>query len=69
MGVAAILSHAQGTLQVGYTLVRLNTGTGVPVGTVVFSFTNDQGVLVTEAGVGAVARTRYDEVPVREVAS
>ena len=63
-------SYAQGTLQVGYTLVRLDSGSGVPVGTAVFSFTNPDGVLVTEAGVGAVepiARGRLfvDEVGTR----
>ena len=47
-------SYGQGTLQVGYTLVRLDTGSGLPVGTAVFSFTNGEGVLVTEAGVAAV---------------
>ena len=67
LGVAAFWGHAQTTLQVGYTLVRLNTGTGVPVGTVVFSFTNGQGVLVTEAGVGAVEPVTRGRIFVDEV--
>ena len=54
LGGAAWWSHGQTTIQVGYTLVRLNEGTEIPVGTAVFSYTNPDGVLVTEAGVGAV---------------
>ena len=47
-------TYAQDTLQVGYSKLRLESGTGIPVGTAVFSYTNGTGVLVTEAGVGAV---------------
>ena len=54
LGVGGRWSYAQDTLQVGYSVVRLESGTGIPVGTAVFSYTNPDGVLVTEAGVGAV---------------
>ena len=49
-GMTAWWSYAQDTLQVGYSVVRLESGTGIPAGTAVFSFTNGDGVLVTEAG-------------------
>ena len=67
---AAWWSYAQGTIQVGYTVVTRNTGTEMPVGTAVFSYRNGDGVLVTEAGVGAaelVSRGRVfaDEVGTR----
>ena len=47
-------SYAQGTIQVGYTVVTRDGGTEMPVGTAVFSYRNGDGVLVTEAGVGVV---------------
>ncbi len=61
---------AQETLQVGYSTVRLESGTGIPVGAAVFGFRNGAGVLVTEAGVGAVepivrGRIYVDEVGTR----
>ena len=70
LGIAVFWSHAQTTLQVGYSVVRLDSGTGIPVGTAVFSFKNGEGVLVTEAGVGAVepvirGRVFVDEVDTR----
>ena len=46
--------YAQTTLQTGYTVVRPDEGTQMPVGTAVFSFTNPDGVRDTAAGVGAV---------------
>ena len=63
-------SYAQGTIQVGYTVVTRNVGTEMPIGTAVFSYRNGDGVLVTEAGVGAtepVGRGRVfaDEVGTR----
>ena len=63
-------SYAQGTIQVGYTVVTRNEGTEMPVGTAVFSYRNGDGVLVTEAGVGAVelverGRVFADEVGTR----
>ena len=60
-------SQAQSTLQVGYTLARLESGSGVPVGTAVFSYTNEDGVLVTEAGVSAVEPVVQGRIFVDEV--
>ena len=67
LGVAVWWSHAQTMLQVGYTVVRLDEGTQMPVGTAVFSFTNPDGVLVTEAGVGAVEPIARGRIFVDEV--
>ena len=65
--MAVFWSHAQTTLQVGYSVVRLDSGSGIPVGTAVFSFKNGDGVLVTEAGVGAVEPVMRGRVFVDEV--
>ena len=74
VGLALILavwwSYAQGTIQVGYTVVTRTVGTAMPVGTAVFSYRNGDGVLVTEAGVGATelverGRVFADEVGTR----
>ena len=67
LGGIAWSSYAQTTLQAGYTLVRLDGGTQMPVGTAVFSFTNPDGVLVTEAGVGAVEPIARGRIFVDEV--
>lgn len=45
---------SQAQLQVGYAVLTGDVGSNVPVGTVLFSSTNSQGVLVWEAGVAAV---------------
>ena len=66
-GMTAWRSYAQDTLQVGYSVVRLESGTGIPAGTAVFSFTNGDGVLVTEAGVGAVEPVMRGRIFVDEV--
>ena len=60
----------QQTTQIGYTVVTRNEGTEMPVGTAVFSYRNGDGVLVTEAGVGAAelverGRVFADEVGTR----
>ena len=60
-------SYAQDTLQVGYSTLRLESGTGNPVGTAVFSYTNGTGVLVTEAGVSAVEPVMRGRIFVDEV--
>ena len=60
-------SYAQDTLQVGYSTLRLESGTGIPVGTAVFSYTNPTGVLVTEAGVSAVEPVMRGRIFVDEV--
>ena len=67
LGGTAWWSYAQTTLQAGYTVVRLTEGTQMPVGTAVFSFTNPDGVLVTEAGVGAVEPIARGRIFVDEV--
>ncbi len=59
--------YAQDTLQVGYSAVRLESGTRIPVGTAVFSYSNGSGVLVTEAGVGAVEPVARGRIFVDEV--
>ena len=46
--------YSQNPLQVGYAVLTADTGSGVPVGTALFSSTNAEGVLVWEAGVAAV---------------
>lgn len=46
--------RSQSTLQVGYTTVTADVGTPLPVGTALFSYTNTSGVLVSQAGVGAM---------------
>jgi hypothetical protein len=45
--------YSQSQIQVGYTLLTADPGTSVPVGSALFSFTNPQGILVSQAGVAA----------------
>src|SRR5262245_31282849 len=52
--VSVYLRGQQGSLQVGYSLVTPDAGAGRPVGTALFSYTNSQNVLVSQAGVEAV---------------
>ncbi len=52
IGIASFL-FPQAQIQVGYTLLTADAGTSVPVGTALFTVTNSQGVLVSQAGVGA----------------
>ncbi len=47
------LFSGQGGLQIGYLVVESEDGSPVPVGTALFSFRNADGILVSEAGVGA----------------
>ena len=51
-GVLFVRSQSQ--LQAGYAMVTADAGTSLPVGTALFSYTNASGVLVSQAGVGAV---------------
>jgi sugar lactone lactonase YvrE len=54
-------STAQSQLEVGYTRLEAAAGSTLAVGAALFSYTNAEGVLVSEAGVGAaepVARGR-----------
>jgi sugar lactone lactonase YvrE len=46
--------HSQTQLQVGYTVVTADPGTSLPVGVALFSYINAAGVLISQAGVGAV---------------
>ena len=57
---------SQNQLQAGYTVAAPDAGALVPVGAALFSYTNASGVLVSQAGVGAVrpvtaARVFVDE--------
>ena len=44
---------SQSHIDVGYTLLTADPGSSVPVGTALFTVTNSQGVLVSQAGVAA----------------
>src|SRR5262245_20024532 len=48
-----VVGSPQAQLQVGYALVAADGSSAVPVGTALFSYTNFDGVLVSQAGVGA----------------
>jgi hypothetical protein len=50
--------RAEAQVQVGYVTLTPDSGTTSPVGSVLFSYTNAQGVLVSQAGVGASAPIR-----------
>ena len=45
---------AQSQLQTGYAVFTADTGSRIPVGSALFTYTNSSGVLVSQAGVGAV---------------
>jgi sugar lactone lactonase YvrE len=54
LAIALVLAvRSQTSLEVGYTLITADTGTVLPVGTALFSYTNPSGVLISQAGVGA----------------
>src|SRR5689334_7749163 len=67
-GVAAWLS-GQAQTQVGYTVLVSDAGSSSPVGSALFSYTNSAGVLVSEAGVGAVQPVSSGRIFVDEVGS
>jgi sugar lactone lactonase YvrE len=48
----SVLSQSQ--LQVGFAVIAADPGASLPVGTALFSYSNSSGVLVSQAGVGAV---------------
>jgi hypothetical protein len=52
VGIGSFL-FSQSQTQVGYTLLSADSGTSVPVGTALFTYTNQQGILVSQAGVAA----------------
>src|SRR5216117_3904995 len=45
--------YSQAQTQVGYTTLTSDSGTPVPVATALFTFTNPNGILVSQAGVAA----------------
>lgn len=63
-GLMLLFSQVQP--QVGYSVITAK-GSDVPVGTALFSFTNSSGVLVWEAGVGAVEPIRSGKIFVDQV--
>ena len=59
LGLAGLLVvYSQDVLLVGYALVEADPDSALPVVSALFSFHNAQGVLVSEAGVGAVEPIR-----------
>src|SRR5437870_1230606 len=56
--VPLYLRGQQSSLQVGYSVITPDPGTRRPVGTALFSVTNSQGVLVSQAGIEAVEPIR-----------
>ena len=50
------------SLQVGYTILRTDAGVTTPVGTALFTYTNSQGVLVSQAGVESSSTTQIGRV-------
>ena len=46
--------YSQETVGVGYTVIRAEEGTPLPIASAVFQFRNQNGVLVSEAGIEAV---------------
>ncbi len=58
----ALFVYSQLTIRVGYVVVNPDPQSQVPVGTALFSFRNPDGVLVSEAGVGAVEPIRRGRV-------
>src|SRR5882672_9476481 len=60
---------AQAQTQVGYMVLTAAGGSSSPVGSALFSFTNSDGVLVSEAGVAASEPIRAGRIFVDEVGS
>lgn len=54
--------HSQSLLQVGYGVLRAGPESALPVAAALFSFRNQEGVLVAEAGVAAVAPMRRGRI-------
>jgi sugar lactone lactonase YvrE len=48
----SLFVFSQSQIQVGYSLLSTDSGTRIPVGTALFSYTNSSGILVSQAGVG-----------------
>ncbi len=55
-------AQAQSPFRVGYAVLRADAGNAIPVGSALFSLRNSEGILVSEAGVGAVAPIRTGRI-------
>jgi sugar lactone lactonase YvrE len=55
-------AESQDQIQVGYATLTPETNTVAPAGSAVFSYTNPSGVLISQAGVGAVTPTRNGRI-------
>ena len=64
-----LLLYSQSPTQVGYLILDADSSTRVPIGTVLFSYTNTDGVLVSEAGVGSAEPMRTGRIFVEEEAT
>src|SRR2546425_6309772 len=64
-----LLLYSQSSTQVGYLILDADSSTRLPVGTALFSYTNTDGVLVSEAGVGSAEPMRTGRIFVEEVAT
>jgi sugar lactone lactonase YvrE len=51
--VIASFLFPQSQTQVGYTLLAADPGSSIPIGTALFTFTDSEGILVSQAGVAA----------------
>ena len=54
--------HSQSDLLVGYATIQAQGNSSLPVSTALFSFRNAEGILVAEAGVGAVEPARRGRI-------
>ncbi len=61
-----LLLRSQSTSPVGYAVVQASPGGNVPLGTALFSYTNPDGVLVSQAGVDAGTPTSAGRIFVDE---
>src|SRR6266850_4799575 len=64
-----LLLYSQSPTQVGYLILDADSSTRLPIGTALFSYTNTDGVLVSEAGVGSAEPMRTGRIFVEEVAT
>src|SRR5262245_54015654 len=61
-----VSSPAAAQVQVGYVTLTPDPGSPTPVGSLLFSYTNAAGVLVSEAGVGTATPVRSGRTFVEE---
>src|SRR5436190_8369061 len=69
IAASSLVQGQQAALQVGYAVVTPDPGQRRPVGTALFSVTNSQNVLVSQAGVEGVEPIRRGRIFVDEVGS